>query len=85
MFLFFLSPCREVMGVLIREFQSPDDEMKKIVLKVRFNPMHNNLEGKGRGRMGVKKRRRKVEEGREGGGFSFFICGESCDVPFQIV
>jgi splicing factor 3B subunit 1 len=25
---------REVMGILIREFQSPDDEMKKIVLKV---------------------------------------------------
>ncbi len=27
---------REVMLILIREFQSPDEEMKKIVLKVRF-------------------------------------------------
>lgn len=26
---------REVMLILIREFQSPDEEMKKIVLKVR--------------------------------------------------
>lgn len=26
---------REVMVILIREFQSPDEEMKKIVLKVR--------------------------------------------------
>ena len=25
---------REVMVILIREFQSPDEEMKKIVLKV---------------------------------------------------
>lgn len=28
---------REVMLILIREFQSPDEEMKKIVLKVRFH------------------------------------------------
>ena len=28
---------REVMLILIREFQSPDEEMKKIVLKVRKN------------------------------------------------
>ena len=27
---------REVMLILIREFQSPDEEMKKIVLKVCF-------------------------------------------------
>lgn len=27
---------REVMLILIREFQSPDEEMKKIVLKVIF-------------------------------------------------
>ena len=27
---------REVMLILIREFQSPDEEMKKIVLKVKF-------------------------------------------------
>ena len=27
---------REVMIILIREFQSPDEEMKKIVLKVSF-------------------------------------------------
>lgn len=27
---------REVMLILIREFQSPDEEMKKIVLKVNF-------------------------------------------------
>ena len=27
---------REVMVILIREFQSPDEEMKKIVLKVRW-------------------------------------------------
>ena len=27
---------KEVMLILIREFQSPDEEMKKIVLKVRF-------------------------------------------------
>lgn len=27
---------REVMLILIREFQSPDEEMKKIVLKVSF-------------------------------------------------
>lgn len=27
---------REVMLILIREFQSPDEEMKKIVLKVRL-------------------------------------------------
>lgn len=26
---------REVMVILIREFQSPDEEMKKIVLKVK--------------------------------------------------
>lgn len=26
---------KEVMLILIREFQSPDEEMKKIVLKVR--------------------------------------------------
>lgn len=26
---------REVMLILIREFQSPDEEMKKIVLKVK--------------------------------------------------
>ena len=28
---------REVMLILIREFQSPDEEMKKIVLKVRWS------------------------------------------------
>lgn len=28
---------REVMLILIREFQSPDEEMKKIVLKVSWN------------------------------------------------
>lgn len=28
---------REVMLILIREFQSPDEEMKKIVLKVSLN------------------------------------------------
>lgn len=28
---------REVMLILIREFQSPDEEMKKIVLKVRIH------------------------------------------------
>lgn len=28
---------REVMLILIREFQSPDEEMKKIVLKVSTN------------------------------------------------
>lgn len=28
---------REVMLILIREFQSPDEEMKKIVLKVRIS------------------------------------------------
>lgn len=28
---------REVMLILIREFQSPDEEMKKIVLKVWYN------------------------------------------------
>lgn len=28
---------REVMLILIREFQSPDEEMKKIVLKVCHN------------------------------------------------
>lgn len=28
---------REVMLILIREFQSPDEEMKKIVLKVRVD------------------------------------------------
>jgi splicing factor 3B subunit 1 len=27
---------KEVMTILIREFQSPDEEMKKIVLKVRL-------------------------------------------------
>lgn len=27
---------KEVMLILIREFQSPDEEMKKIVLKVNF-------------------------------------------------
>ena len=27
---------REVMLILVREFQSPDEEMKKIVLKVRI-------------------------------------------------
>lgn len=32
---------REVMLILIREFQSPDEEMKKIVLKVRDGK--NNL------------------------------------------
>ena len=30
---------REVMLILIREFQSPDEEMKKIVLKVRTTPL----------------------------------------------
>ena len=29
---------REVMLILIREFQSPDEEMKKIVLKVSSHP-----------------------------------------------
>jgi hypothetical protein len=36
---------REVMLILIREFQSPDEEMKKIVLKVKFhlcNFLHPN-------------------------------------------
>lgn len=34
---------REVMLILIREFQSPDEEMKKIVLKVRKSfPTPNN-------------------------------------------
>lgn len=28
---------REVMVILIREFQSPDEEMKKIVLKVSYH------------------------------------------------
>ena len=28
---------REVMVILIREFQSPDEEMKKIVLKVLYS------------------------------------------------
>ena len=28
---------REVMVILLREFASPDEEMKKIVLKVSFN------------------------------------------------
>ena len=28
---------REVMLILIREFQSPDEEMKKIVLKVKWS------------------------------------------------
>jgi len=32
---------REVMLILIREFQSPDEEMKKIVLKVRFYLPYN--------------------------------------------
>jgi len=32
---------REVMLILIREFQSPDEEMKKIVLKVRFHLPYN--------------------------------------------
>lgn len=32
---------REVMLILIREFQSPDEEMKKIVLKV--NSLLNNF------------------------------------------
>ena len=29
---------REVMFILVREFQTPDEEMKKIVLKVRLLP-----------------------------------------------
>lgn len=33
---------REVMLILIREFQSPDEEMKKIVLKVRLNIIYVN-------------------------------------------
>lgn len=32
---------REVMLILIREFQSPDEEMKKIVLKVRHKSQVN--------------------------------------------
>lgn len=32
---------REVMLILIREFQSPDEEMKKIVLKVRISRSKN--------------------------------------------
>lgn len=32
---------REVMLILIREFQSPDEEMKKIVLKVRHKSQLN--------------------------------------------
>lgn len=32
---------REVMLILIREFQSPDEEMKKIVLKVSYNNIYN--------------------------------------------
>ena len=35
---------REVMLILIREFQSPDEEMKKIVLKV---SIPTNLHGQG--------------------------------------
>ena len=36
---------QEVMLILIREFQSPDEEMKKIVLKVRvvFKRYHSYL------------------------------------------
>ena len=30
---------KEVMLVLVREFQTPDEEMKKIVLKVRGSPI----------------------------------------------
>ena len=51
---------REVMVILIREFQSPDEEMKKIVLKVRGLGL----------RQGVGRERR-TERGREwmaGGG-----------------
>ena len=46
---------REVMVILIREFQSPDEEMKKIVLKVRMK--EGWMEGEGGGR--------KRERGRE--------------------
>lgn len=34
---------REVMLILIREFQSPDEEMKKIVLKVREGKNNSSL------------------------------------------
>ena len=40
---------REVMVILIREFQSPDEEMKKIVLKVRERE----------GGEGIRKRQRE--------------------------
>ncbi len=37
---------REVMLILVREFQSPDEEMKKIVLKVRaFSAFRSNRQG----------------------------------------
>ena len=32
---------REVMLILIREFQSPDEEMKKIVLKVKSKLLYS--------------------------------------------
>lgn len=35
---------REVMLILIREFQSPDEEMKKIVLKVRRQSVRKHLQ-----------------------------------------
>ena len=34
---------REVMVILIREFQSPDEEMKKIVLKVRWEGIYQAI------------------------------------------
>lgn len=33
---------KEVMVVLVREFQTPDEEMKKIVLKVQDNTSHQD-------------------------------------------
>lgn len=49
---------REVMVILIREFQSPDEEMKKIVLKV-WNE-GSRLQGDGGGVEWMGKRGRKV-------------------------
>lgn len=44
---------REVMVVLVREFQTPDEEMKKIVLKARrpgawASGLQSRSQGKGR-------------------------------------
>ena len=50
---------REVMVVLVREFQTPDEEMKKIVLKVRCPGAWAAVQG-----LACKHARQESEEGQ---------------------